>query len=170
MKRRHTTDEERALFRDFVVGKVALEKTKQKTAAKSGLPLKKANPVLVPGGLDGRTTRKLERGDLAPDAKLDLHGLTEQAAHRALTSFILTAHQRGLRLVLIVTGKGGRKPDPYAPFDLELNGRARGVLKTMVPRWLGEPALARLIADVRAAHRRHGGEGALSVYLRKKAQ
>ena len=46
--------------------------------------------------------------------------------------------------------------------------RTRGVLKAMVPRWLQEPALVRLVADVRTAHRRHGGSGALYVYLRKE--
>jgi DNA-nicking Smr family endonuclease len=38
----------------------------------------------------------------------------------------------------------------------------------MVPRWLKEPEFAALIADHRAAHRRHGGAGAFYVYLRKK--
>jgi DNA-nicking Smr family endonuclease len=42
-----------------------------------------------------------------------------------------------------------------------------GVLKQMVPRWLKEPELAALIAAVRPAHTKHGGEGALYVYLRK---
>ena len=95
--------------------------------------------------------------------KLDLHGLTENAAHRALCSFLQTAHKRGDRLVRVVTGKGARAPDE--PFDLK--PRSRGVLKTMVPRWLGEPQFMRLIADTRYAHRRHGGDGALYVYLRK---
>ena len=39
----------------------------------------------------------------------------------------------------------------------------------MTPRWLREPGLAELIADVREAHRRHGGAGALYVYLRKQS-
>ena len=54
------------------------------------------------------------------------------------------------------------------PFDLELDRRTRGILRAMVPRWLREPALVRFVADVRAAHRRHGGAGALYVYLRKQ--
>ena len=66
----------------------------------------------------------------------------------------------------MVTGKG-TPPAPDAPFDLELNSRARGVLKTLAPRWLQEPGLARFVADVRSAHRKHGGAGALYVYLRK---
>jgi DNA-nicking Smr family endonuclease len=80
-----------------------------------------------------------------------------------LWSFLQTAHKRGDRLVLVVTGKGARLS--AGSFDLE--PRSRGVLKTMVPRWLGEPQFSRLIADLRGAHRRHGGDGALYVYLRK---
>ncbi len=65
----------------------------------------------------------------------------------------------------MVTGKGAKDPAPDEPFDMERN--ARGVLKTMTPRWLAEPELAPLVADVRSAHRSHGGAGALYVYLRK---
>ncbi len=62
------------------------------------------------------------------------------------------------------TGKGGR-PDDDAPFTMDY-GR-RGVLKAAVPRWLKEAALASLIAVTMAAHRKHGGTGALYIYLRK---
>lgn len=117
-------------------------------------------------GLDGNTTERLRKGQLDPEARLDLHGMTESAAHRALITFLRAASARGLRLVLIVTGKG--KPiAPDAPFDLELAGRARGVLNAMTPRWLAEPELAGFVADTRPSHRRHGGGGALYVYLRK---
>ena len=104
---------------------------------------------------------------LEPEARLDLHGMTEAAAHTALNAFLRNASARGHRLVIVVTGKGRNAQDPYAPFDLELNMRKRGVLKTIVPRWLKEPELAGLVVDVRTAHRRHGGAGALYVYLRK---
>jgi DNA-nicking Smr family endonuclease len=92
--------------------------------------------------------------------------LTEASAHRALSAFLRAAHASGNRLVIVVTGKGA-PPAPDAPFDLELHSRSRGALKTLVPRWLEEPGLARFVADVRAAHRKHGGAGALYVYLRK---
>jgi DNA-nicking Smr family endonuclease len=118
-------------------------------------------------GIDGNTAERLIRGQLEPEAKLDLHGLTEAAAHRALLTFLRSAAARKLRLILVVTGKGGKQPRPDDPFDLELHGRARGVLRMMTPRWLAEPELAGFVADVRPSHRRHGGEGALYVYLRK---
>ena len=166
MTRRRTTDEERELFHAVISGKSLHQKvrppskiTQVKTA------VKKTQAIPAPSGLDGRTGDRLRRGAIAPDAKLDLHGLTESAAHRALASFLQAAHKRGDKLVLIVTGKGANASE--GPFDLELAGRSRGVLKTMVPRWLREPQFAKWIADLRGAHRRHGGDGALYVYLRK---
>ncbi|MGC9953897.1 MAG: Smr/MutS family protein [Rhizomicrobium sp.] len=166
MNRRPTTDEERELFHDVLSGKAVHKKCRPQPQSGQSKPAeKKAQATQAPTGVDGRTGERLRRGMIVPDSKLDLHGLTENAAHRALWSFLQTAHKRGDRLVLVVTGKGARTCDE--PFDLELAGRSRGVLKTMVPRWLREPQFARLIADTRGAHRRHGGDGALYVYLRK---
>ena len=73
---------------------------------------------------------------------------------------------RRCKLALVVTGKGARVA-PDAPFDMELNYRSRGILKAVVPRWLREPTFAGIVAGTRPAHNRHGGEGALYVYLRK---
>ncbi len=163
MSRRRTTDEERNLFYAALAGHGAVKKPRL-GALKPPAAKKRAGSG--PGGLDGHTGDRLNRGQLMPDAKLDLHGLTEAAAHRVLTAFVHMAHRRGARLLLIVTGKGARAAD--GPFDLGLAGQRRGVLKAIVPRWLREPPLAGLIADIRAAHRRHGGDGALYVYLRKR--
>jgi len=161
---RAVTAEEKALFEE---------------SFKEARPLADAPPVAKPRkaataqsltGVDGRTAERLRRGMMDPDARLDLHGFTESTAHGALITFLRTAQMRGHKLVLVVTGKGGKPPDPHAPFDLELNARSRGVLKSVVPRWLGEPGLAAIVADQREAHRKHGGTGALYVYLRKKAR
>ena len=162
MTRRRTTDEERELFRAVVSGKALHNKPAPRPPSAKPKPATKKSPATT-GGVDGRTAERLRRGTIAPDSKLDLHGLTESAAHRALGTFLQAAHRRGDRLVLVVTGNGARAADD--PFGLE--PRSRGVLKTMVPRWLAEPQFARLIADLRAAHLRHGGGGALYVYLRK---
>src|SRR5208282_4192762 len=99
-------------------------------------------------GLDGRTAERLRRGRLEPQSRLDLHGMTEAAAHRALLRFVRGAHAKGMRFVLVVTGKGMTSPAEDAAFDLELDRRSRGVLKTMTPRWLKEPELAPFIADI----------------------
>jgi DNA-nicking Smr family endonuclease len=114
-------------------------------------------------GLDRRTADRLRRGRRAPEARLDLHGMTADRAHAALARFIRMSRAQGRRCVLVVTGKGGRKPVEDAPFMPERTG----VLRHSVPLWLGTPPLSHMIVGVYAAHRSHGGAGALYVYLRK---
>ncbi|HJW42784.1 MAG TPA: Smr/MutS family protein [Rhizomicrobium sp.] len=163
MTRRKTTADERALFEQSFAEARPLQ-----AGALKPLPQPKRPARIVEGGsgVDGRTTERLRRGLLEPDAKLDLHGLTENAAHRSLLLFLKSAQQRRHKLVLVVTGKG-KKMDADAPFDMELQERSRGVLKAAVPRWLRESEFAGLIAGTRTAHRKHGGDGALYIYLRK---
>jgi DNA-nicking Smr family endonuclease len=115
------------------------------------------------GGLDGNTQDRLNRGLIAPDANLDLHGMTQERAHRTLIRFLQMAHQIGNRLIVVVTGKG----NPRAADAAAWTQSPHGVLKEMVPRWLAEPELKALVAKVQPAHIRHGGGGALYVYLRK---
>jgi DNA-nicking Smr family endonuclease len=122
----------------------------------------------TPGGLDGNTQDRLRKGQLDPDARIDLHGMTETVAHDRLLAFLRNAQRGGARLALVITGKGAPTRDEHAAFDMEAERRARGVLKSMVPRWFSEPDFATLIADTRHAHRKHGGSGALYVYLRKR--
>jgi DNA-nicking Smr family endonuclease len=167
-RRRETSDEERALFQSTFHDTRPLDPTLAPKPVESRGETKPPQPRTARAGLDGRTAERLRRGQLEPQGKLDLHGMTEAAAHRALSHFLHSAQARGARLVLVVTGKGGKPASEDAPFDMEFERRVRGVLKTVVPRWLAEPDLAPLVADARAAHRRHGGGGALYVYLRKQ--
>ena len=155
MKRR-TSDEERKLFEQtFKEGRPIKVGVQAKAA-----PKKKAGG---PSGVNGATQERLRKGQVDPDAKIDLHGMTEAVAHRTLHTWMAAAHGRGYRLVLVVTGKGNPKNDETATWM-----RARhGALKEMVPRWLSEPGLAALIASVQPAHLKHGGGGALYVWLRK---
>lgn len=152
---RRATPEEKELFLAVIADRVPVKEPHAKTKTPAAPPAPK--PQKAAGGLDGNTLRKLTRGELAPTAKMDLHGMTEAAAHGALTAFVLSAHRRGDRLVLVVTGKGSASAKT-----------THGVLKQMVPRWLDEAPMAKIITEKRWAHRRHGGEGALYVYLRKR--
>lgn len=118
-------------------------------------------------GLDRNTARRLKRGSKDPDARIDLHGMTAARAHVALTNFILREAASGSRIVLVITGKGGRAPRDDGPATLRPIEPGRGVLKTLVPVWLTDPPLNAVIVGVYPAHISHGGEGALYVYLRK---
>jgi DNA-nicking Smr family endonuclease len=162
MSRRSTSDDERTLFEK------SFTEARPLRADRLDVPTPKTSKQIVAGGsgVDGNTDERMRRGLLEPEAKLDLHGMTEDAAHRRLLMFLKGAQRQGKKLVLVVTGKG-RPQAADAPFDLELHVRSRGVLAAAVPRWFLEPDFAALIAGTRAAHKRHGGDGALYVYLRK---
>lgn len=161
MTRRKITEEERELFKQSFAEAIPIAASVLKP------PPKRAKPFAAgETGLDGRTQERLKRGTLDPDARLDLHGMTEAVAHNSLLLFLRQAQARRCKLVLIVTGKGARVAED-APFDMELQQRSRGVLKSAVPRWLNERDFAGLVASTATAHKKHGGEGALYVYLRK---
>ena len=113
------------------------------------------NPV-TPAGLDRRTARRLKRGQLPAEARLDLHGRTQDQAHDALQSFIEESHMARRRCVLVITGKGS-----------VASGKG-GVLRQMVPRWLNEPALRRHIVAITNAPQSSGGAGALYVLLKSR--
>ncbi|WP_368373065.1 Smr/MutS family protein [Rubellimicrobium arenae] len=114
----------------------------------------------MPLRMDAGQFGRMKRGKLRPEARIDLHGMTLAEAHPALTSFILGSRAAGRRFVLVITGKG-RVSDDLAPMP----ARA-GRLRHDVPRWLMLPPLAGAVLQVAPAHQRHGGEGALYVYLR----
>ena len=111
--------------------------------------------------MDAKAFTRMSKGKLAPDARIDLHGMTVAEAHPELIRFILHAHSEGLRLVLVITGKGKPGPD-FGPIP-----QRYGILKHQVPNWLRLPPLGGLILQVSDAHLKHGGAGALYVYLRR---
>ncbi len=111
--------------------------------------------------MDRKAFDRLTRGKLAPEARIDLHGMTLAEAHPELIRFILNAHAGGLRLVLVITGKGRPGPD-HGPIP-----QRPGILRHQVPVWLSRPPLGPLVLQVREAHLKHGGAGAYYVYLRR---
>jgi DNA-nicking Smr family endonuclease len=91
------------------------------------------------------------------DARLDLHGMTQIRAHRALFGFLQRAHHDGLAFVLVITGKG----------KMGAAESERGVLRRQVPQWLALPEFRSLVVGFEEAHIGHGGEGALYVRVRR---
>lgn len=117
----------------------------------------------APAGLhmDAKAFGRMTRGKLAPEARIDLHGLTLAEAQPELARFILNAHTHGLRLVLVITGKGKAKDD-YGPIPQRM-----GALRHQVPHWLRMAPIGPVVLQVTEAHLRHGGAGACYVYLRR---
>lgn len=105
-------------------------------------------------GLDRANADRLRQGEKPIEARLDLHGLTQDAAHAALARFIGSCWERGLRCVLVITGKGNRD--------------GSGVLRAQVPRWLNEAAFRPRILAFTHAKPKDGGEGALYVLLKRR--
>ena len=122
------------------------------------IPPREAPPPLAP--LDRRLKQRVARGSAALDARIDLHGFTQERAHNALLRFLRKAQADGAKLTLVITGKGARPGD--RPGDGE-----RGVLKRAVPQWLGLREFRRYVVGFESAHVSHGGEGALYVRVRR---
>jgi DNA-nicking Smr family endonuclease len=107
--------------------------------------------------LGRRERSQLSRGRKEIDARLDLHGMTQTRAHRALSDFLRRAHADGLTFVLVITGKG-RSGERESE---------RGVLRRQVPQWLSLPEFRTLVVGFEEAHIGHGGEGALYIRIRR---
>jgi DNA-nicking Smr family endonuclease len=105
--------------------------------------------------IDHKTRTKLRRGRLDVDAKLDLHGMRQHEAQRALIDFLYRCQANGGKVAIVVTGKG-------------LTSEAGGVLRRMVPMWLQAPQLRDVVSGYGEAARNHGGEGALYVRIRRR--
>lgn len=116
----------------------------------------------TPLKMDHKNFQRMKSGKLKPEARIDLHGLTQSQAHPRLVDFIRASHGAGRRLVLVITGKGKVKPD-FGPIPVR-----QGVLRHQVPQWLQSGGLAPLILQVTEAHLKHGGSGAYYVYLRRQ--
>jgi DNA-nicking Smr family endonuclease len=106
-------------------------------------------------GIDRANAERLKRGLHKIEARLDLHGMTRDEAHRALAAFIGGSRDAGRRCILVITGRG-------------LGPNGPGVLKSSVPRWLAEPELRREILAIAPAQPRHGGAGATYLLLRRR--
>jgi len=136
-------------------------------AAPAPKPAAKATRTPPPlAALDRRKVRKIASGKVDIDARIDLHGLRQAEAARRLRSFLLDAHARGLKTVLVITGKGGEQ-DRSDHMAHALGEPRRGVLRRNVPLWLGEAELRGIVLGYTTAGPRHGGEGALYVELRR---
>lgn len=170
-RKRELSDEERVLW-NLVARSTKplpgrnLHEVEQPEAAKPAAPppsqpSQAAKPAPVPAApklqvqhIDKHTQKKLARGKVILEARIDLHGLRQDAAYGMLLSFLASAHVRGARYALVITGKGS-------------SSASDGVLKRSVPGWLATAPFRQYVSGYDDAALTHGGQGALYVRLRK---
>ena len=186
MKKRDLSDDEKELWKEFSKSTKPLPHQNKNTHQTKPEKKRRVNSVNLKGqekyfmgaqktpayvdkttalpilGMDFKLHTKMRQGKIRPEAKLDLHGLNLSQAQPILTKFVLDAHGKGLRLILIITGKG-RNSEDYGVIH-----KKKGVLKATVPNWLAMEPLSSKILQTTNAHVKHGGGGAFYVYLRKK--
>lgn len=128
---------------------------KSSTAAKSETAPKSAprREPPPPHAIEPGRRRRISRERDPIGRRLDLHGLDQDRARRALAYFLEDAATDGVRAVLVITGKGAQ---------------GDGVLRRRLPDWLSEPPIRPLVAGFSHADRHHGGEGAYYIALKRR--
>ncbi|MCT4574786.1 MAG: Smr/MutS family protein [Alphaproteobacteria bacterium] len=118
-----------------------------------------ALPDLVLGeksaGIDKNTNKKFTSGKMPIEARLDMHGMTQEQALKELISFISRSYSTGKRCVVVITGKG-------------TFGKSKAVLKKSFPKWINYPDIRPKILSFSPAIKKDGGSGAFYVFLKRK--
>lgn len=138
---------------------------RKSVSPKSASPQKAPAPANV---LERRQTRKLAKGRKEIDGRIDLHGMRQWEAHAALRDFLARSGASGHRTVLVITGKG-RRDGSGSDSEILSERREHGVLRRIVPEWLGsDPDISPLVSGIAPAGPRHGGDGAVYVMLKAR--
>lgn len=111
--------------------------------------------------IDYQTARRFKRGEFRIEGILDLHGVTSDRAFDLVLSFVHKSYLHGKRCIQIVTGKGLHQ-------ESEDWFSARGVLKDLVPQWLNSDQIRPLLLAFDYSRPEDGGDGALTILLRRQ--
>ncbi|MDB5433688.1 MAG: mismatch repair protein MutS [Caulobacter sp.] len=130
-------------------GRTAVVAKASVTVAAPAASRRKGDPETI----EPARKRRIIRGRESLEARIDLHGLDYDGAQATLEAFVRRAWNDGYRACLVITGKGTR---------------GDGVLRRFTPEWLAAPSLRDIVAGISEADRRHGGEGALYVALKRR--
>ena len=117
-------------------------------------------------GLDRKRHDLLKKGKLSPEKSIDLHGLSAKRAEEKVLTFIFQSYSQGLRLVLVITGKGRNSIE--RGFSTVHENKDMGVIKKSLTSWIKNSDIMPVILHIMPAHSKHGGEGAFYIYLKKR--
>lgn len=127
--------------------------SKPKPQRPAAAPAPKAAPPRPPGPADVSGEKRVRRGRIEVEGRIDLHGLNQDQARADLLDFIVRARAQEKRTLLIITGKGKS---------------GEGVIRRRFPDWLASPDFSAHVSGYAPAHVRHGGGGAFYVRVRRK--
>lgn len=158
VKKRSPSVTDDAAFFDIVIGEMpattALPKTRKRQA--SAVPAAKKREVILPelrlgesGGLDTAKFERLRRGCIRMQEKIDLHAHSRDVAFARLRTEIAIHREKGIRALLVITGKG------------------KGILQEALPTYLNSEDIRSHILCFTPATPKDGGEGAFYLYLKK---
>tara|TARA_S200000501_G_C20759534_1_gene715457 strand:- start:386 stop:991 length:606 start_codon:yes stop_codon:yes gene_type:complete len=117
-------------------------------------------------GLDRKRHVLLKKGKLSPEKTIDLHGLSTKRAEEEVLAFLFQSYSQGLRLVLVITGKGRNSIQKVSNSVHQTNDI--GIIKKSLTSWIKNSDIMPLILHIMPAHSKHGGDGAFYVYLKKR--
>lgn len=125
-----------------------------KTSLPTVIPLPKAKKSITPlSSLPSLERRQLRRVKI--EDRFDMHGLNLEKGYNALANFLQKAQQKGLKTVLVITGKGSLT--------------AENTLRRQLPFWIEETPLRQFVATLHhPAKIQDGGTGAFYLELRKR--
>ena len=94
----------------------------------------------------------------------DFHGYSLDDANKKVTDLIYDSYKKGVKKLIIVTGKGlhsQNEKDPYVSKEL-------GILKYSLPEFIkNNDDLMRMINNIEDAKIEDGGSGAFYIFLKK---
>lgn len=112
-----------------------------------------------------KINKKLKKGKIPIDRKIDFHGLSVFDAEVLFSETIKNCYKKNLRCILFVTGKG-----IFKKLNKESNNTKLyyGKIRNNFIFWTKKNELQKYILSVEQAGIDHGGDGAFFIYLRKQ--
>jgi DNA-nicking Smr family endonuclease len=110
---------------------------------------------------DASGHKKVRRGKLQIDGRIDLHGMRQIEARTALAGMIARTRANNGRCILVVTGKGV----PIDPGEDFITPQP-GVIRRRLPEWLNGAGIREHVSGFASANAKDGGAGAFYVLLK----
>jgi len=108
--------------------------------------------------------KKLKRGKILIDKKIDFHGYSINEAKQIFLDTIDYCYNNNYRCILFITGKGVIKRTPN---NFNENKLFFGKIRNSFLEWANSKKTKLKILNVQQADIKNGGDGAFFVYLRK---